>query len=193
MAPSVRGPPFGRVPTVAVWPAATGRAAARAPPRRALFYESGKLQGEVVGMMTDKAADLGVLEDSDVRGVQAGLSIVFHRCFGVGCLSINQVSRLANRTYLKEQRYCYGQPHSKAKPVKTCFQNGHALPVLQSSASDENKLLRDLHDTLEREADLKEQMKFAEEEAAQLRKKLVRVEEENESLAIQLKKMAKKG
>ncbi|XP_043195755.1 golgin subfamily A member 4-like isoform X3 [Amphibalanus amphitrite] len=63
----------------------------------------------------------------------------------------------------------------------------------QSSASDENKLLRDLQDTLEREADLKEQMKFAEEEAAQLRKKLVRVEEENESLAIQLKKMAKKG
>ena len=65
--------------------------------------------------------------------------------------------------------------------------------MFQTSASDENKILRDLQDTLEREADLKEQMKFAEEEAAQLRKKLVRVEEENESLAIQLKKMAKKG
>lgn len=41
---------------------------------------------------------------------------------------------------------------------------------------------------------MREQLKFAEEEAQSLRKKLSRVEEENESLVMQLKKMAmKKG
>ncbi|CAG0904056.1 unnamed protein product, partial [Cyprideis torosa] len=52
-----------------------------------------------------------------------------------------------------------------------------------------SKLVRELHDSLEREADTREQLKFAEEESESLRKKLSRVEEENEVLAVQIKKM----
>ncbi|KAL1492930.1 hypothetical protein ABEB36_011094 [Hypothenemus hampei] len=58
------------------------------------------------------------------------------------------------------------------------------------SQDDPVQLLRDLQDSLEREADLREQLRFAEEEAENLRKKVSRVEEDNESLVLQLKKMA---
>lgn len=76
------------------------------------------------------------------------------------------------------------------------------------------QLMRDLQDSMEREADIREQLKFAEEEvrddgsklsrtisylflflhqAGNLRKKATRVEDENESLMMQLKKMATKN
>ncbi|CAH1255950.1 unnamed protein product [Diabrotica balteata] len=58
------------------------------------------------------------------------------------------------------------------------------------SQDDPVQLLRDLQDSLEREADLREQLKFAEEEAQTLRKKVSRIEDDNESLVLQLKKMA---
>nr|CAH7735764.1 unnamed protein product [Callosobruchus chinensis] len=58
------------------------------------------------------------------------------------------------------------------------------------SQEDPAQLLRDLQDSLEREADLREQLKFAEEEAETLRKKVSRIEDDNESLVLQLKKMA---
>lgn len=60
------------------------------------------------------------------------------------------------------------------------------------SQEDPVQLLRDLQDCLEREADLREQLRFAEEEAENLRKKTSRVEDDNESLVNQLKKMASK-
>ncbi|EFA11445.1 hypothetical protein TcasGA2_TC013627 [Tribolium castaneum] len=58
------------------------------------------------------------------------------------------------------------------------------------SQDDPAQLLRDLQDSMEREADLREQLKFAEEEAQNLRKKVSRIEDDNESLVLQLKKMA---
>lgn len=61
------------------------------------------------------------------------------------------------------------------------------------SQDDPAQLLRDLQDSLEREADLREQLRFAEEEAQNLRKKASRVEDDNESLVMQLKKMATKA
>ncbi|XP_049826815.1 interaptin-like isoform X4 [Aethina tumida] len=61
------------------------------------------------------------------------------------------------------------------------------------SQDDPAQLLRDLQDSLEREADLREQLKFAEEEAQNLRNKVSRVEDDNESLVLQLKKMATKA
>lgn len=61
------------------------------------------------------------------------------------------------------------------------------------SQDDPVQLLRDLQDSLEREADLREQLKFAEEEGENLRKKASRVEDDNESLVMQLKKMATKA
>ncbi|KAK4872284.1 hypothetical protein RN001_016408 [Aquatica leii] len=61
------------------------------------------------------------------------------------------------------------------------------------SQDDPVQLLRDLQDSLEREADLREQLKFAEEEAQNFRKKASRIEDDNESLVLQLKKMATKA
>ncbi|XP_057661473.1 early endosome antigen 1 isoform X2 [Diorhabda carinulata] len=61
------------------------------------------------------------------------------------------------------------------------------------SQDDPVQLLRDLQDSLEREADLREQLKFAEEEAQNLRKKVSRIEDDNESLVLQLKKMANRA
>ncbi|XP_031627694.1 myosin heavy chain, non-muscle isoform X3 [Contarinia nasturtii] len=62
-----------------------------------------------------------------------------------------------------------------------------------SSQEDPQQLMRDLQDSIEREADIREQLKFAEEEAESLRKKVLRFEDENESLMVQLKKMATKA
>ncbi|XP_072944667.1 uncharacterized protein [Epargyreus clarus] len=61
------------------------------------------------------------------------------------------------------------------------------------SQEDPVQLLRDLQDSLEREADLREQLRNAEEEANNLRKTASRVEDDNESLLLQLKKMATKA
>ncbi|XP_066255061.1 putative leucine-rich repeat-containing protein DDB_G0290503 isoform X1 [Euwallacea similis] len=61
------------------------------------------------------------------------------------------------------------------------------------SQDDPSQLLRDLQDSMEREADLKEQLKFAEEDGQNLRKKVSRIEEDNESLVLQLKKMANRA
>merc|ERR1719347_2508872 len=56
----------------------------------------------------------------------------------------------------------------------------------------EDQLLKDLQDSIERENDLKEQLSMAEEEAGEQRKKLSRLEDENESLAGQVKRMTAK-
>lgn len=61
------------------------------------------------------------------------------------------------------------------------------------SQEDPSQLMRDLQDSVEREADVREQLKYAEEEAESLRKKIARMEDENESLMVQLKKMATKS
>merc|ERR1711936_794606 len=57
----------------------------------------------------------------------------------------------------------------------------------------EDQLTKDLADSVERENDLKEQLNMAEEEAAETRKKLSRLEDENESLSGQLKRMTTKN
>ena len=59
-----------------------------------------------------------------------------------------------------------------------------------SKEVDVEQLMRDLSDSLERENDLKDQMKFAEEETKTMRKKLSELEEENESLSLQLEKIS---
>lgn len=61
------------------------------------------------------------------------------------------------------------------------------------SQEDPVQLLRDLQDSMEREHDLREQLKYAEEEAETLRRKSSRVDDENESLLMQVKKMATKA
>merc|ERR1712066_1113287 len=57
----------------------------------------------------------------------------------------------------------------------------------------EDQLLKDLQDSIERENDLKEQLNLAEEDSGEVRKKMSRLEDENEALSSQLKKMATKN
>lgn len=57
------------------------------------------------------------------------------------------------------------------------------------SISDQEELVRSLYDTMEREKDLQEQLRFAEEENRNVRKKLSSTEQENEILMMQIKKM----
>ena len=59
-----------------------------------------------------------------------------------------------------------------------------------SQEVDIQQIMRDLSDSLERENDLKEQLKYSEEEIVITRKKLTELEEENESLNIQLHKLS---
>jgi len=70
-------------------------------------------------------------------------------------------------------------------------------PVLSRTGSVErnveDQLLKDLQDSIERENDLKEQLTMAEEETAEVRLKVSRLEDENESLASQVKKMTTKN
>ena len=47
----------------------------------------------------------------------------------------------------------------------------------------EDQLLKDLQDSIERENDLKEQLSLAEDESAEVRKKMSRIEDENEALS----------
>merc|ERR1711981_273510 len=70
-------------------------------------------------------------------------------------------------------------------------------PVLSRTGSVErsveDQLLKDLQDSIERENDLKEQLNMADESSTDNRKKMSRLEDENESLANQLKKMTNKN
>jgi len=56
-----------------------------------------------------------------------------------------------------------------------------------SQEVDVAQLMRDLTDSLERENDLKEQLRFSEEETKVMRKKLSDIEDENESLTMQVR------
>lgn len=70
-------------------------------------------------------------------------------------------------------------------------------PQVSFDASKEKEyeeVVRSLYDTMEREKDLQEQLRFAEEESRSGRKKLSTLEQENEILMMQIRKMAaKKG
>ncbi|XP_064652962.1 major antigen-like isoform X2 [Lineus longissimus] len=59
-----------------------------------------------------------------------------------------------------------------------------------STEHDIAQLMRDLSDSKERELDMKDQLRFAEEEIKVTRKKLQELEEENESIVLQLRKMS---
>ena len=61
-----------------------------------------------------------------------------------------------------------------------------------STEYDVTQLMRDLYDSTERENDLKEQLRFTEEETKMMRKKLGDLEEENENLNMQIRKMSSK-
>lgn len=63
-------------------------------------------------------------------------------------------------------------------------------PSFDQTTKDYEQVVRDLYDCMEREKDLQEQLKFAEEENKTTRKKLSTMEQENEILMMQIRKMA---
>merc|ERR1712233_169184 len=85
---------------------------------------------------------------------------------------------------------------TKAAAGGTGPRKGGPGPCLSRTGSMErnveDQLLKDLQDSIERENDLKEKLSIAEEDAGEARKKLSRLEDENESLSGQLKRMSTK-
>lgn len=72
-----------------------------------------------------------------------------------------------------------------------CLQSGGVYKInIPETDSTIAQLTKDLKDSLERENDLKEQLKFSEEENATMRKKLLEMEEETESMSLQLRKLS---
>ncbi|XP_077519344.1 uncharacterized protein LOC144129224 [Amblyomma americanum] len=73
------------------------------------------------------------------------------------------------------------------------------VTVSQSSKSKEavmgkdyETMCKDLYDSMERETDLREQLRFAEEENKTMRRKLNNIEQENETLMLQIRKLSGK-
>ncbi|KAH9495911.1 hypothetical protein Btru_015439 [Bulinus truncatus] len=62
-----------------------------------------------------------------------------------------------------------------------------------SKEYDVSQLMKDLCDSMERENDLRDQLKFTEEESKMLRKRVSSTDEENEYLRLQLQKMSEKA
>ncbi|XP_059176665.1 calponin homology domain-containing protein DDB_G0272472-like, partial [Physella acuta] len=77
-------------------------------------------------------------------------------------------------------------PERKIPPIGTIGKQG-------SKEYDVSQLMRDLCDSMERENDLKDQLKFTEEEAKMMRRRVADMDEENESLRLQLQKMSEKA
>ncbi|OQV21765.1 putative Protein SOGA3 [Hypsibius exemplaris] len=83
--------------------------------------------------------------------------------------------------------------HSNDAYHQTSEQSHNAQYYSQSPPKgqyDTNQLLRDLHESVERQTDLRDQLNFAEEEAKRLRKQVTDMEHDNESLQRQLKKIS---
>ena len=69
------------------------------------------------------------------------------------------------------------------------FQSRLSPVVKESMGKDYETLSRELYDTMERESDLREQLQFSEEEGKQSRRKIIALENENETLMMQIKKL----
>lgn len=78
-------------------------------------------------------------------------------------------------------------------------QSGGAKGVTVSQASkskesvmgkDYETMCKDLYDSMERETDLREQLRFAEEESKTMRRKMNNMEQENETLMLQIRKLS---
>ena len=95
-----------------------------------------------------------------------------------------------------EQQIKELQNNTGSKKVALAKSGAKTGPVLSRTGSVErsveDQLLKDLQDSIERENDLKEQLNMADESSTDNRKKMSRLEDENESLANQLKKMTNK-
>merc|ERR1711936_768304 len=111
--------------------------------------------------------------------------------------NMNKVRQLEKDLEAKTMQINRLEAEIKTSKPGTGPRKGGPGPCLSRTGSVErnveDQLLKDLQDSIERENDLKEQLNMAEEEAAETRKKLSRLEDENESLSGQLKRMTTKN
>ncbi|CAG2107226.1 unnamed protein product [Medioppia subpectinata] len=98
-----------------------------------------------------------------------------------------EIETLREGRLLLEQQLAEKNPSQKAM---NRLSSGGISPTVSFDGKDYEQVIRDLYDTMEREKDLQEQMKFAEEETRTMRKKLSTMESENEILMMQIRKMA---
>ncbi|XP_054157646.1 kinesin-related protein 4-like [Oppia nitens] len=107
-----------------------------------------------------------------------------------------EIETLREERVVLEQQLTEGRNPSQQKSLNR-LSTGKLSPSVSIDGKDYEQVIRDLYDTMEREKDLQEQMKFAEEETRTLRKKLSTMESENEILSMQIRKMvnqkSKKG
>ncbi|XP_061708674.1 restin homolog isoform X3 [Cydia pomonella] len=133
----------------------------------------------------------------EIVGGQGGLDRV-HRIkeLEVELARSNEVALRLQRELADAKASLAGAPPANLKKSTMPVEGqkvSRAMMTRGGSQEDPAQLLRDLQDSLEREADLREQLKNAEEEANNLRKTASRVEDDNETLLQQLKKMATKA
>merc|ERR1711872_647062 len=117
---------------------------------------------------------------------------------GSGALdNMNKVRQLEKDLEAKTMQIGRLEAEIKSNKPASGPRKGGPGPCLSRTGSVErnveDQLLKDLQDSIERENDLKEQLNMAEEEAAETRKKLSRLEDDNESLSGQVKRMATKN
>merc|ERR1712013_728065 len=116
---------------------------------------------------------------------------------GTGALdNMNKVRQLEKDLEAKTMQISRLEAEIKTNKTGGGPRKGGPGPCLSRTGSVErnveDQLLKDLQDSIERENDLKEQLSIAEEDAGEARKKLSRLEDENESLSGQLKRMSTK-
>jgi len=117
---------------------------------------------------------------------------------GTGALdNMNKVRQLEKDLEAKTMQISRLEAEIKTNKPGSGPRKGGPGPCLSRTGSVErnveDQLLKDLQDSIERENDLKEQLNMAEEEASETRKKLSRLEDDNESLSGQVKRMATKN
>merc|ERR1719210_2461985 len=139
--------------------------------------------------LNDTQSDLGEAE-SKLKSLSGGSNALD---------SINKVRQLEKDMEAKNMQVARLEAElktTKAAAGGTGPRKGGPGPCLSRTGSVErnveDQLLKDLQDSIERENDLKEQLSIAEEDAGEARKKLSRLEDENESLSGQLKRMSTK-
>merc|ERR1712045_919780 len=116
---------------------------------------------------------------------------------GAGTLdNLSKIKQLEKDLEAKTQQITRLEAELKSNKPGMGPRKGGPGPCLSRTGSVErnveDQLLKDLQDSIERENDLKEQLSIAEEDAGEARKKLSRLEDENESLSGQLKRMSTK-
>merc|ERR1712038_1601691 len=157
---------------------------------RVLQFKLKKAEKEIINLTGEKS-DLEQKVKSSVGGSSALENMNKIRQLEKDLDSKNQLnSRL-------EQQVKDLQNNSSSMKLALGKTGAKTGPVLSRTGSVErsveDQLLKDLQDSIERENDLKEQLNMADESSTDSRKKISRLEDENESLANQLKKMTTKG